>query len=446
MQLAALIIASFSALLSLIIVIMIRRDRSSPVPDDRLRELREGLANTQQVINARLDSATRETNATLTHLTTQLTEGVNRTREDNRTLLEQRLGDVQSRLDARFTDIQSALNHDLLQNRQELSAALDSSTKALQSRFDTLQQSNELKLESIRENVEQKLTATLDQNLGAVRHMMEQLGDLKATNERIVEISQDINKLSDILQAPKLRGQFGEFQLESLLRQVIPLERLSLQHPLGNGFIVDAAIELKEGLLCIDSKFPKSAFDRLTEANLTEDERLRLGREFEKDVRMHVDSIAVKYIVPDRTLDFALMFVPAENIYYEMLMRPELQEYMRSRHVVPASPNSLYAYLAVISIGFRGMRIEQEAKRIEGILLTLKKQFDDFKQHFKLIGTHLDRARSQFDNATREVNRFDTTIGDLHGGAAQLRSLPGDEAEAPTGEGNLFAEAGDEQP
>lgn len=442
MQIAALITASVSVLLSVVIVVLLHRRDSSPMTDDRLRELRESFNNSQQVVNARIDSATRETNISLNDLTTRLTEGVNRTREENRTLLEQRLGDVQARLDERFSGIQSSLNQDLAQNRHELSASLEAATKSLQSRFDTLQQSTELKLEQIRDNVEQKLTATLDQNLGAVRHMMEQLGDLKATNDRIVEISQDINKLSDILQAPKLRGQFGEFQLELLLRQVIPLEHLLTQHALGNGCIVDAAIQLKEGLLCIDSKFPKSAFDRLTVPNSTEEERQKLGKEFERDVRLHVDSISVKYIVPDRTLDFAIMFVPAENIYYEMLLRPELQEYMRGRHIVPASPNSLYAYLAVIAIGFRGMRIEQEAKRIEGILLTLKKQFDEFKQHFKLIGTHLDRARSQYDNATREVNRFDTTIGDLHGGATELRLLPADATPPAANEGDLFAEAG----
>jgi DNA recombination protein RmuC len=134
------------------------------------------------------------------------------------------------------------------------------------------------------------------------------------------------------------------------------------------------------------------------------------------------------------------MFIPAETVYYEILLSDDVLEFARTKRVVPVSPNTLYAYLQAISIGFRGLKIAQESRRIEQLLLGLRKNFDEFKEHFRLIGRHLDRARGQFIQAESEVSRFDHTIGGIQFGtlheesplptdAASQRSDPGAEPE-----------------
>lgn len=391
MQEVTLVVAGAALVVAVVILWKVGGVRTEDLSRALGEGLRAELATTRSELNQRIDSAMGQTHRTLSQ---------------------------------QLQELQLSVQTTLATSRHEINQTLAADTQALGERFEQLRKTNEEKLELIRQGVEAKLVENLDRNLGVVKQMTEQLGDLKATNERIVEISKDINTLSDILQSPKLRGNFGEFELESLLRQMVPADRLHLQHPLGNGTVVDAAIELKDGLLPIDSKFPLANFQRFCEPNLTEEERAALGRDFERDVRTHVEAIATKYIVPEVTLDLAFMFVPAESVYYEILVRPQLGEYVRERRVIPVSPNSLYAYLVIIAIGFRRMRLEQEAKRIEGILLGLKKNFDEFKDHFRLIGRHLDNARAQFDNASRDVGRFDDTLEGLSLGHVERPLLP----------------------
>jgi len=200
-----------------------------------------------------------------------------------------------------------------------------------------------------------------------------------------------------------------------MLSNVLPTAVYRLQAPVGEA-LVDAVITLEGGCLCIDSKFPLDNFRRMTEPDADLEARQHWHRLFLGDIRRHVTDIAHKYIAPPTTLDFALMFIPAENVYYEVLLCDEVLEFARTKRVVPVSPNTLYAYLQAISIGFRGMKIAQESRRIEQLLLGLRKNFDEFKEHFRLIGRHLDRARGQFIQAESEVSRFDHTIGGIQFG------------------------------
>ncbi|MCX5885561.1 MAG: DNA recombination protein RmuC [Proteobacteria bacterium] len=326
----------------------------------------------------------------------------------------------QGSLTQQFLQLTQNVSDNLASSRKELSESLSLLSVSLQDRVERLQSSNEARLEDIRKNVETKLVENMDRNVSVVKEMTEQLTNLRGTAQRIVEISQDINQLSTILQSPKLRGNIGEFQLENMLKQILPLKHFQMQAQVGEGR-VDAAIYLKEGILCIDSKFPLENFRRMNEPNLREEEKKKYSRDFAQDVRKHVDSIAAKYIVPDTTLDFAFMFIPAESVYYEVLLNTELHEYALKKKVIPVSPNSLYAFLQTVAIGLRGMKIEQEARRIEQLLLSLKKDFDTFKDRFRLIGRHLDNAKSQFTTADADVQRLDNRLSSL--------SLQGDTSE-----------------
>jgi DNA recombination protein RmuC len=332
----------------------------------------------------------------------------------------------QGSLTQQFLQLTQNMSENLASSRRELSDALSLLSTSLQDRVERLQTSNEARLEDIRKNVETKLVENMDRNVSVVKEMTERLTDLRATAQRIVEISQDINQLSSILQSPKLRGNIGEFELENMLKQILPVDHFQMQAQLGE-VRVDAAIYLKEGILCIDSKFPLENFRRMNEPNLREEEKKKYARDFAQDVKKHIDAIASKYIIPDTTLDFAFMFIPAESVYYEILLNPELHRYALEKKVIPVSPNSLYAFLQTIAIGLRGMKIEQEARRIEQSLLSLKKDFDTFKDRFRLIGRHLDNAKSQFTTADADVQRLDNRLSSLSLQGTSPETLPSED-------------------
>ncbi|HDQ99703.1 MAG TPA: DNA recombination protein RmuC, partial [candidate division WOR-3 bacterium] len=218
----------------------------------------------------------------------------------------------------------------------------------------------------------------------------------------------------DILRAPKLRGIIGEFFLGDLLRQVVPAHH-QLQYRFASGEAVDAVVRLGPGLVPIDSKFPLEDFQRLI-AETDEEQRRVLRRRFIAVVRKHIDAVADKYIRPDEgTYDFALMYIPAENVYYETIIRdsPEddsISARALARRVIPVSPNSLYAYLQVIVLGLRGLRVEERAGEILRHLGRLRQEYDRFRSEFDVLGTHLTNAGNRYAESARRLDRFGTRL------------------------------------
>ena len=231
-------------------------------------------------------------------------------------------------------------------NRQELAETLARVSATLEQKFDNLMQTNDKRLDEIREKVESKLKETITENSKVFSDVIKNIGELKSTNDRIVEISKDINQLSRILSSPKLRGNFGEFELQNMLSQILPMQHYQMQYDIGNGFVVDAVIFLENMLLCIDSKFPLENFRKAINSD-DESRTKTFLRLFSKDVKKHIDDIRFKYIIPTKTFDFAFMFIPAENVYYQIFLDDELHHYALDNKVIPVSPNSLYAYLHV---------------------------------------------------------------------------------------------------
>lgn len=296
--------------------------------------------------------------------------------------LDQATGSLNARLDGATGEMNRTLSQGLQQATQALTGSIG--------------------------RVREETRAKIDEKFVEVT---ERLGDLKATNERIMEFSRSLDDFQRMLQSPKLRGDFGEFTLEQMLADLVPAECYETQAAVA-GTRVDAVIFTPHGKLTVDSKFPLDNFRRALE---TPDAAVREAalKAFAADVRGRIDEIADRYISPPETLEMALMFVPAENVYYELLGRPELLEYGRSRRVVPVSPNTMYAYLQALAIGFRGLKIHQEARRVEQMLGELRSRFERFREHFVKIGRHLDYAQTQFTGAARDVDRFQSTLEGL---------------------------------
>jgi DNA recombination protein RmuC len=259
--------------------------------------------------------------------------------------------------------------------------------------------------------------------------IQQQLGAVQQAGQQMSHATQT---LQNILGGAKSRGSLGEVTLERLLEDALPRERYQRQYRFATGETADAVVFLRDKLLPIDSKFPLDAFRRIHDqiAAQAPPQIEEARRAFATAVKGHADSIAKKYILPNEgTLGIALMFVPSENVYYELLMTADakgqpLDEYCRERNVIAVSPNTLYAHLQVILMGLQGMQIEENAKRLHASLAGLQKQMDNFVEVFEKLGTHLKNAQQSYSEADKRFEKANNSLNGMLGtGPAQL-ALP----------------------
>jgi DNA recombination protein RmuC len=243
------------------------------------------------------------------------------------------------------------------------------------------------------------------------------LGEIGKSSEQILTLSRDVRGLQQVFEAPKRRGAMGELALQALLEETFPAEHVLLQHEFKNGERVDAAVRLPGGLVPIDSKFPLAAFRAGLEAQGDEAQK-RASRNFARDVRKHIDDIAEKYIRPaEGTLDFALMYIPAESVFYDVIVHESadgeerLSDYAVRRRVVPVSPNSLYAYLQAIAYGLMGLRIEQRARDILRGLQQVAGDIDQLQASYDLGQKHLRNAQAAFSESGDRLSRLSAQVG-----------------------------------
>jgi DNA recombination protein RmuC len=271
----------------------------------------------------------------------------------------------------------------------------------------------------------------LDRAAKVVGEVQGSLGKLGEATQRVAEVGRDIQGLEQVLRSPKIRGGLGETLLEQVLAQMLPRGHWDLQHGFRTGERVDAVVRVGDRLVPVDAKFPLENFRRML-AEGEEDKRRAHRKTFARDVKGRVDEIAKKYILPDEgTFDFALMYVPAENVYYEIIVKSadedeSISAYALERRVIPVSPNSFYAYLQVIVLGLRGLGIEASARAIQDNLSRLGGDLARVQDHMGKLGGHLGNAQKQFTEAERSLARFETkleAIGQGHEDADGQRSL-----------------------
>jgi DNA recombination protein RmuC len=263
-----------------------------------------------------------------------------------------------------------------------------------------------------------------------VGEVRQNLGELTKATERVFDVGKDIASLQEILRAPKLRGVLGELFLGDLLSQILPPTHYALQYKFKSGEAVDAAIHLGQGIVPVDSKFPLENFRRVI-ASEAEDERKAAKKKFAIDVKKHIDAIASKYILPDEgTFDFALMYIPAENVYYEVILKDDafgedkgLCAYALAQRVIPVSPNSFYAYLQAIVLGLKGLRIEKNAQEMIQHLKRLQGDFQRFRDDFDVLGKHLGNTRGKYEDAAKRLERFGEKLLSVEDSAASPTTL-----------------------
>ena len=235
-------------------------------------------------------------------------------------------------------------------------------------------------------------TRTLNQRLDNAARF---IAEVQKNIGEMSEIGRSMKELQDFLKSPKLRGNLGEQVLNELLKEMLPKNSFHLQFPFKSGSVVDAAIKTSMGIIPIDSKFPLENCRRLIKAD-NETDKKNASKEFVNDVKKHVDSISKKFIqVSEGTIDYALMYIPSESVYYEIVNNRDLFDYANQKRVMPVSPVTVYAYLRTVLISFEGQKIGSYARQIMDILRSTQKDYLTLEESLNLLSKHLNNAYNQ---------------------------------------------------
>lgn len=284
-----------------------------------------------------------------------------------------------------------------------LDARLAESGKILQSQFGTSTRA---------------MQEMADRSATIVRDVTEKLVKLDETNRQVVQFADQLRTLQDILKNPKQRGMLGEYSLEVILQNFFP-HNYERQYRFTDGDIVDFIIRIRDKIIPIDSKFSLENYQRLLE---TRDEREKAALEdtFKRDLKTRIDETA-KYIKPEEgTMDFAFMFIPAEAVYYDLLVNKigavktntrDLVEYaMGEKKVVIVSPTSFLAYLQTVMQGLKAMQIEESAKEIRKRVEELGRHLKSYEEFMRKLGTHLGTSVSMYNSAYKELGKIDKDV------------------------------------
>ena len=299
-------------------------------------------------------------------------------------LLKGNRGDVSARLDAslreQFLAFQSGIHKDLSMTRDEVLRSKDLISEHTIKTIDTIK-------------------------------------DMGETIHRIIRQQEDAQKLGqslkDLLQAPKLRGNYGEAILEEMLEKVLPRGIWERQYPIDGREQVDAVVKMKDVIIPIDAKFPRDDYRRYLEASSPE-EKEKCWRDYETAVKTQIKSISGKYVKPEKgTAEFALMFIPSEGIYYETIAEKnylghpsKIYEYAQENRVIPVSPNTFYAFLQIIIIGVRNLEIIKSAKKLQDGLKAIQRSFESFYRRYEEVGKHIEKAAEAYRVGSGHIETY----------------------------------------
>lgn len=253
-------------------------------------------------------------------------------------------------------------------------------------------------LETLQNNT-QALNLRLDNAAKVIGQVQKNIGEMS-------EIGRGMKELNEFLNSPKLRGNIGEHVLKELLSQMLPKQSFFLQYTFKSGSIVDAAIKTGNGIIPIDSKFPMENFRKINSSPNDADRKI-YEKDFEKDVKKHIDDIGKKYILTEEgTIDYALMYIPSEAVYYEVVNNLHLFDYASQKRVLPVSPLTFYAYLKAILMSFEGQKIELKAKLILQTIRAVQKDYEKVDENISVLNRHLTNAYNQMNNLTSSFNHL----------------------------------------
>lgn len=270
-------------------------------------------------------------------------------------------------------------------------------------------------LQSLQSNT-QSLNQRLDHAARVISDVQKNLGEM-------TEVGRSMKDLQEFLKSPKVRGNIGEHVLKELLSQYLPQESFHLQYSFRSGEKVDAAIKTAAGIIPIDSKFPMENFRKMNSAK-SDSEKSLASKDFEKDVKKHVDAISKKYILTDEgTIDYALMYIPSEAVYYEIVNNERIFEYSSDKRVLPVSPTTFYAYMKAILMSFEGQKIEARAKEILASLRGIQKDYQKVEQNLDVLQKHMTNAYNMLSSVVISFGQLGQKISNTKTLGGNIKEL-----------------------
>lgn len=324
----------------------------------------------------------------------------------------------------------------LLRKKPEEKSQDNSAILMMQEQLKEMRQTLDIKMGDSAKIMQQQF----GQSAKIIKDVTEKLTKLDETNKQVMGVAEQLQGLEDVLKNPKHRGVLGEYFLENVLKNVLPPKNYQMQYEFKNGDIVDAVVFVKDKIIPIDSKFSLENYNRiLQEKDVAKREELE--KQFRMDLKNRIDETA-KYIRPsENTMDFAFMFIPAEGIYYDLLINQvgavkvstrDLIEYaFKERHVIIVSPTSFFAYLQTVLQGLRALQIEESAKEIRKYVEMLQKHLLSYEEYLKKLGHNLGTTVNMYNRASKEFGKIDKDVVKITGRASKIEPM---QIEGPVAE------------
>ena len=281
-------------------------------------------------------------------------------------------------------------------------------------------------------NMQTSMQRQLSESSKLVSDVTQRLAKLDETNRRVIDVADELKTLQNVLQNPKQRGVFGEYYLESVLGNILPVKNYQMQYKFNDGSIADAVVFLDKGLmLAVDSKFSLENYNRMV-SSTNKTEREEWLKKVRNDLKSRIDETS-KYILPsEKTMDFAFMFIPSESLYYDLLIGDvgtgssarDLIEYaFREKQVIIVSPTSFMAYLQTVLQGLRSLQIEEQAKDIQIQVGKLGRHIAAFDSFMSKLGNSLGTTVNHYNNAHKELGKIDTDVTKIAGNNKSVEAL-----------------------
>jgi DNA recombination protein RmuC len=309
--------------------------------------------------------------------------------------------------------------------KQKQNPKEDSSVLLLQNQLHEITR----RLDSSKGEMADTMQRQFSESAKIIRDVTERLTKLDETNRQVVNFADQLKSLQDILKNPKQRGILGEYYLEALLKNVMPPGTFEMQYKFKDGVIVDAVVFVKDKIIPIDSKFSLENYNRILEEN-DPTRHAELEKIFKQDLKNRIDETS-KYIKPEEgTMEFAFMFIPAEGIYYDLLINKvgviksntqDLIQYaFKEKKVIIVSPTSFLAYLQTVLQGLKALQIEESAKEIRKRVENLGKHIGSYETYMKKLGGHLNTTVNMYNSASKELSKIDKDVLKITGSSAGI--------------------------
>ncbi len=329
-------------------------------------------------------------------------------------VFEQKMADLRLKLLRELSSQKEQLNHNLSHNqnktleqlinhlnkttqanREELSKSLMQSSEQMTKRIDVLTQATDKRLQEISGQVEKRLAEGFEKTTKTFSDILQRLALIDDAQKKITELSTNVVSLQEVLNDKRSRGAFGEVQLSSLIRNVLPEQSFKLQHTLSNGKIADCVLFLPQptGNVVVDSKFPLENYRKMMDFEQADSDRKSAQRQFKIDIKKHINDISDKYLIDNETADGAIMFIPAEAIFAEIHgHQSDLVDFANKKRVWLASPTTLMAILTTARSVLKDEATRKQIHIIQAHLSDLAQDFNRFKGRFASLAKHIDQA------------------------------------------------------